>query len=373
MKISLIHDWLRVNAGSEKVVKELLSLYKEDLIECYTLFNTLSIQDKKDILGETKCHTSWLQWMPGIDKLYKNLLPLLPIVISQMKIPPSDLYLSSSHAVAKGAKLSNRDKSSLHICYCHTPMRYAWFLFEDYLLQLSGFKRFMLERLIPFIKKWDMKSAKNVDYFIANSKHIQNQIKMIYSRESTVIYPPVQTDKFKLNPNPRQDFYLALGRFVPYKRLDVIINAFKKMPDKKLVLIGDGYNAKAMRDLLDKCPHIIWLGYQHDDELLLYMQNAKACIFAAKEDFGIMCVEVQSTGTPVLALNYGGYRETVIEGQTGYFFEKQHEESIIEVVQQFERNPIQDHAAIHKHALQFSDVRFRSEIQAFIQAKLDAR
>ena len=367
MKVSLIHDWLRVNAGSEKVVKELITLCKEYNLEVYTLFNTLSLQDQKDILQGIPCHTTWLQCLPGLNRWYKYFLPLYPYFIERLPIPKSDLVISSSHAVAKGAKIP---EGSLHVCYCHTPMRYAWYLYDDYILQLSATKQFLLRLFLPYIKKWDLESARHVDFFIANSKHIQSQIKQIYNRDSVVIYPPVQTQKFKLNNNPRQDFYLAVGRFVNYKRMDIIINTFKKMPNKKLVMIGDGYDAKTMRNLIEGCDNIVWLGYQHDDELLLYMQNAKACLFAAKEDFGIMCVEVQCTGTPVLALDYGGYRETVLEGKTGYFFKDQTEESVLEVVQKFEINPITNHVEIHNHAQQFSDARFRAEMMAFIHEKV---
>ncbi|MBK9300535.1 MAG: glycosyltransferase [Bacteroidetes bacterium] len=245
-------------------------------------------------------------------------------------------------------------------------MRYAWYLNEDYLENFSGFKLWLIRKILPFIRRWDLKSATQVHYFIANSKHIQQQIKAIYQRDAVVIYPPVKTTKFVLNNNPRQAFYLAVGRFVPYKKMDIIINAFKQMPDKKLVLIGDGYDRKNIKKLIYQIPNIIWLGYQHDDELILYMQNAQACIFAAKEDFGIMCVEAQSTGTPVLALNYGGYRETVIDGTTGYFFEEQTAEAIQKVVMKFEQAPLVNHLVISQHAARFSAAHFKQSFQQFV-------
>lgn len=369
MKIALIHDWLRVNAGSEKVVKEIISTFIEEELELYTLFNTLLIQDQKSILQHVKTHISWLQYIPNISNLYTNLLPIMPFVIHHMNIHDADIYISSSHAVAKGF---SKPKGKLHICYCHTPMRYAWYMNEDYLKDIKGIKLYLIQAILPLIRKWDLKSAQQVDYFIANSKHIQHQIKNIYNRESIVIYPPVDTQKFKLNKNPRNDFYLAVGRFVPYKKIDIIIQAFKKIPDKKLVLIGDGYGSEQVKSLLQHTENIVWLGYQHDDELLLYMQNAKACLFAAKEDFGIMCVEVQATGTPVLALNYGGYKETVLEGKTGYFFETQHVDSIINVVNKFEQQPLQDFENISIHAQQFSKERFRKEYKNFIIEKYNS-
>jgi glycosyltransferase involved in cell wall biosynthesis len=248
-------------------------------------------------------------------------------------------------------------------------MRYAWYLNEDYLKDFSGIKLKLIKLILPYIRKWDLKSAENVNFFVANSKHIQHQIKEIYKRESIVIYPPVKTHKFVLNINPRQNFYLAVGRFVPYKKMDLIIKAFKKMPGKKLVLIGDGYDSKKIKPLIENETNIVWLGYQHDDELILYMQNAKACIFAAKEDFGIMCVEVQSTGTPVLALNYGGYKETVVDGVTGYFFEEQSTESIIKAVQKFEQSPLTNHEDISRHAQNFEAEKFATNFHKFVLDK----
>jgi glycosyltransferase involved in cell wall biosynthesis len=242
-------------------------------------------------------------------------------------------------------------------------------MYEDYMSDIKGFKLLLIKLIIPYIKSWDFNSSKNVHYFIANSKHIQTQIKEIYRRDSIVIYPPVQVDKFKLNSNPRKDFYLAVGRFVAYKKMDIIIQAFKLMPNKKLVLIGDGYDTKKIKNIIEGAENIVWLGYQHDDELILYMQNAKACIFAAKEDFGIMCVEAQATGTPILALNYGGYKETVIDRETGYFFETQQVEAIQQVVERFERSPLTNHTAISKHASKFSVERFKIEMQSFVTMK----
>ncbi len=367
MKLAIIHDWLRVNAGSEKVIKEILSVFEQDDIELYTLFSKLPIIDHKEIIGKRKVHVTMLQHMPYIREVYQYFLPVLPFFMQFLKPKEAELYISSSHAVAKGFKSK---KNILHICYCHTPMRYIWFLHQDYLNDFGFLKQQMLKFVIPFIRNWDLKMAGRVNYFIANSIHIQQKIKEIYHREAVVIYPPVQVDKFTLNTSPRDDFYLAVGRFVSYKKIDIVIKAFQQMKNKKLVLIGDGLNSKEISKLMSDAPNIVWLGYQHDDELIMYMQHAKACIFAAKEDFGIMCVEAQSTGTPVLALNYGGYKETVIDGKTGYFFNNQTEDSIIEVVNKFERYPLTAHEEIRENAKRFSVARFQQEMKTFTEEKL---
>ncbi len=363
MKIALMHDWLLVNAGSEKVVKELLTLFEQDEVTVYTLFFKLSPQDRASILGKRSVKTSWLQYFPYVERYFKWLLPILPLFSNQLRPGKADLYFTSSHAVAKGFIGS---KGITHVCYCHTPMRYAWYQHEDYANDLNWLKRNLLRFVIRFIRQWDLKTAQRVDYFIANSEHIRTQIQQIYHRDARVIYPPVQVEKFSLNTKPRNDFYLAVGRLVSYKKMDVVVQAFLQMPQHKLVLIGDGMEVNEIQRLIAGHSNIVYLGYQHDDELILYMQNAKACIFAAKEDFGITCVEAQSTGTPVLAFNYGGYKETVIEGETGYFFDEQNIGAIKAAVAKFEEAPLTDFTGIRENALRFSATRFRDEIKDYL-------
>jgi glycosyltransferase involved in cell wall biosynthesis len=240
-------------------------------------------------------------------------------------------------------------------------------MYDDYAathsMGASSFYKWFVNRL----RKWDVKTSERVHYFIANSKHIQQRIERSYGRPSTVIYPPVRVDKFALNSAPRKDYYLCMGRFVPYKKMDLIAKAFAQMPDKKLVIIGAGWGAKQFKQLLDEHPNIEWLGYQDDSTLIKYVQEAKACIFAAKEDFGILCVEAQACGTPVLTLDYGGYRETVIDGETGYLFPEQTEESIMEAVKKFERSPLTNYQVIRENSLRFSETRFQEEFKAFVE------
>ncbi len=363
MKIAIVHEWFRMNAGSEKVVGALIQDHREDEVEVFALFEKMTEEDRKEVLHGLKPRTSLLQHLPGVYKYYRYLLPLMPLFIRMFRVAGYDLILSSSHAVAKGFR---RDKSIPHICYCHTPMRYAWDLYEDYALGKGWLKSWLYGVVVRRIRRWDYRSAKNVDFFVANSENVRRRIASNYGRDAKVIYPPVRVDRFVLAPVPRKDRYLCVGRFVPYKKVDIIVKAFKGMPDKKLLLVGDGYDATTISGLLQHVPNVTWLGYKNDDELIRLMQQSKACIFAAKEDFGIMCVEAQACGTPVLAYKYGGHLETVIDGETGYLFEEQSAESIQEALCRFEANPLTDHQRIRKNAERFSSARFHAEMNAFI-------
>lgn len=364
MKIAVVHDWFKANGGAEKVAGEILATYHEDDVEVYTLFNKFKEADKEEILKQYKIHVSVLQYVPAIAKIYRFLFPLMPFIIEHFRIKNKDVILSTSHAVAKAIGC---DSNILNICYCHSPMRYAWDMYDDYLADHNIADNWLYAKFIATMRAWDYKTASKVHYFIANSIHIQKRIKNSYGRDAVVIYPPVRVHQFNLYIQPREDYYLCLGRFVPYKKIDLIIKAFQQMPTKKLKLIGDGYATKDFDELIGNYDNIEWLGYQKDAAMIQYMQHAKACIFAAKEDFGIMCVEVQACGTPVIALDYGGYQETVVNGQTGYLFAHQTEDSIIEAIIKFEEHPLTDYQAIRNNALRFSDQRFRDEIKQYVQ------
>jgi glycosyltransferase involved in cell wall biosynthesis len=357
MKLALVHDWLRVNAGSEKVVAEILETYRNDEVTLYTLFNHLEESALRKRLSHKRVKVSPLHYLPGVTRNYRYLLPLMPMLIRSFKLKGYDLIISSSHAVAKGFR---RDKNIPHICYCHTPMRYAWDLYKDYSADSHSLKSFLYRLVVRYIRNWDYRSASNVDFFLANSENVRQRILNNYGREAEVLYPPVCVDDFKLSEAPRENFYLCVGRFVPYKKIDVIIQAFRHLPDQKLVLIGDGYGAKKITKLISDMHNVIWLGYKDDEELVRYMQRAKACIFAAKEDFGIMCVEAQACGTPVLALNEGGYKETVVPDVTGYLFDGQTEGGVLQAIRKFEEHPLTAHSAIRENAERFSATAFRN-------------
>lgn len=363
MKIAFVHDWFKANGGAEKVAGEILAIYSKEEVTIYTLFNKFKPGDKEEILKEYPVKTSFLQYFPFISKVYRYLLPIMPWLMKRFNLKNYDLVISTSHAVAKGI---GSDPSILNICYCHTPMRYVWDMYDDYVAHHAIARSFFYKWFINYIRRWDYRTAQNVHFFIANSEHVKQRIKNSYNRDARVIYPPVRVDKFTLFEGKRKDYYLCLGRFVPYKKIDMIVRAFEQMPDKKLVLIGEGYGSRKFTRILEQCKNITWLGYRNDKEMITYMQEARACIFAAKEDFGIMCVEVQACGTPVLALDYGGYRETVIDGVSGYLFPQQNEASVIEAVNKLEQNPLNNNIAIRQNALRFSDVRFREEFGEYV-------
>lgn len=363
MKIAFVHDWFKANGGAEKVAGDILDIYKDDDVTVYTLFDKFKESDHRQILGDLPVKTSLMQHIPFVSRIYRYMLPFMPWLIERFRLKGYDIIISTSHAVAKGI---GADRKILNICYCHTPMRYAWDMYDDYVAHHAIGKFFLYKWFIHYIRKWDLRTAGNVHYFIANSQHIKKRIRDSYDRDATVIYPPVRTGKFALYDGPRKDYYLCLGRFVPYKKIDMVVRAFQQMPDKKLVLIGEGYGTKQFTDILSQSKNIEWLGYRKDAEMIRYIQQARACIFAAKEDFGIMCVEVQACGTPVLALDYGGYRETVRDGVSGYLFPEQTEQSVIDAVNKLEQNPLTDSQAIRDNSLRFSDTRFKEEFSTFV-------
>lgn len=364
MKVAFVQDWFNANGGAEKVAGEILDIYQEQDITVYALFNKFSPDAQRTILKNRPVRVSLLQYVPFIASIYRYFLPVMPWAMGRFRLRGYDVIISTSHAVAKGFR---SDPTIPNICYCHTPLRPIWDMYDDYAATHSMGSSFLYKMFVNWLRRWDVASAGRVHYFIANSKHIQQRIARSYGRESVVIYPPVRTGKFALNEAARKEYYMCPGRFVPYKKIDMVIRAFQQMPHKRLVLIGEGWGAAGFDELLKGHPNIEWLGYRTDEEVIRYMQEAKACIFAAKEDFGIMCVEAQACGTPVLALDYGGYRETVVDGKTGYLFAEQTEAAVIAAVEKMEQQPLTDHSAIRQHALSFSDERFRTEFSDFVQ------
>jgi glycosyltransferase involved in cell wall biosynthesis len=365
MRVAVVHDWLTVYAGAEKVLEQLLILFPQ--ADIFTIVDFLPKKDRGFLDGRN-ITTSFVQNLPFASKKYRSYIPLMPLAIEQFDLSKYDLVISSSHAVAKGVITG---PGQLHVCVCYTPIRYAWDMQHEYLKESSldkGFFGWIAKYLLHKMRIWDLRTSNGVDDFIAISRFIEQRIWKVYRRESTIIYPPVDVDKFQIGNGEKSDFYLVVSRIVPYKKVALIAEAFAQMPDKKLVIIGDGPDFEKLASL--DCKNIELLGYQPYDVALSYMQRARAFIFAAKEDFGIAPVEAQACGTPVIAYAQGGVLETVIEGETGVFFCEQTKESICDAVRYFEQNEQKfDPQKIRKHSEKFSNDRFYGELKDFFSSK----
>jgi glycosyltransferase involved in cell wall biosynthesis len=360
-KTAIVHEWLVNYAGSERVVESFTNIWQDADVFC--LVDFLNDEQREIILKGRKANTSFIQKLPFAKGKHRNYLPLFPSAIERLDLSGYDIIISSSHAVAKGFK---KRGNQLHITYCHSPMRYAWDQSEHY---LKGYKGFIAKIFINYLRKWDLKSAANVDFFIANSHHIAEKIGRIYKREAAIIYPPVDTDRFGIGKR-KEDYYVAASRMVPYKKLDLVVKAFNQMPDKKLVVIGSGPGKEKLRSIA--ASNIEVIGHLSREALKSFMQKAKAFVFAAEEDFGIIVVEAMACGTPVIALNKGGAKESVINGITGLLFDEQSSESIKNAVIQFEKQKdCFDPAAIKKHSGQFNRNIFEEKIKNFVNEKVE--
>ncbi|MFV0530125.1 MAG: glycosyltransferase [Flavobacteriales bacterium] len=363
MKKALVHDWYYVNGGAEKVIQSFNNIWND--FEHYALVDFLSEKDKNTILGDKKISTSFIQKLPTAKSNHRKFLQLFPYAIEQFNLSEYDLVLSSSASIAKGV-LTNQNQ--LHICYCHSPMRYAWDLYHQYLEEANlkkGMKSLYAKYVLHKIRLWDLATVNRVDLFIANSKYIAKRIKKIYNRESKVIYPPVDINSFSLETK-KEDYYFTASRMVSYKKIELIVKAFNKMPSKKLIVSGDGPEFERIKKITNT--NIELLGFVESEVLINYMKKAKAFVFAAEEDFGIIPVEAQACGTPVIAFGKGGVLETVIDKVTGVFFYKQEEKHIINAIDKFGSLTF-DSEAIRKHTLKFSKERFEKEIKEFVEVK----
>jgi glycosyltransferase involved in cell wall biosynthesis len=362
---AIVHEWFDSYAGSEKCVESFNNLYPD--ADVFALANYLTDAELQQVLRGKKPNTSFIQNLPYSKKIFRSLLPLFPYAIEQFDLSAYDIIISSTHAVAKGV-LNNSNQ--LHIAYCHTPMRYAWDLYFQYMKEAKlekGIKAFLVKRFLHNIRIWDVISANRVDYFIANSKYVAQRINKVYRRDAEVIYPPVDVDKFPLCEK-KENYYLTASRLVSYKKVDVIVKAFSKMRDKKLIVIGNGPEMNNLKRMAS--PNIELLGYQSGTVLVEMMQKAKAFIFAANEDFGITVVEALSCGTPVIALGYGGTAETIIHKVNGIRFNEQNEKSLQEAIIEFEKNiDTFNPQNISESATKFSRNRFEKEISDYVNTK----
>lgn len=366
MKIAIVHDWLTVDGGAEKVLEQMLQVFPD--ADIYSLVDFLN-DEQRWCIHNKPVTTSFIQRLPGARKHYRHYLPLMPLAIEQLDLSAYDVVLSSSFAVAKGV-ITGPDQ--VHVSYVHSPIRYAWDLQNQYLAEsglAKGFKSMLARALLHYIRLWDARTGPGVDAYVANSHFIGRRIRKVYRRDYEVIYPPVDTSAFTLHEQ-KEDFYLTASRMVPYKKIPLIVEAFSKMPDKKLVVIGAGPELEKAKAAAG--PNVQVMGYQSFAVLKDHMQRAKGFVFAAEEDFGITPVEAQACGTPVIAFGKGGALETVkgldSDSPTGVLFEQQTVASICNAIERFEQiagkiTPL----ACRENALRFRPEIFRQRLKEFVE------
>ncbi len=368
MKYALVHEWLtpKATGGSELVVKEILKYIPADV---YALIDFESSNPQSYLYGRSIGHT-FLQNFPGAKNGVQKYLPFLPLAIEQLDLRDYDIILSSSHAVAKGILTSPQQ---MHLCYCHTPMRYIWDLTFDYLHSSRlgrGIPGVLTRYLLHQLRQWDVVSANRVDYFMANSHHTARRIWRCYRRPAKVIYPPVEIDRFPFQAQ-KEDFYLVVSRLVSYKRVSLIVKAFNQL-GRNLIIIGSGPELKQLQQIAQ--PNVRLMGYQSDAVVEKYMSRAKAFVYAAVEDFGIALVEAQACGTPVIAYGAGGALETIQdwrqspETATGLLFDSPTETGLIEAVKIFEAESKKFQPELARsHAANFAPKIFESRYLAFLE------
>jgi glycosyltransferase involved in cell wall biosynthesis len=369
VKVAVVHDWLDTWRGGESVLAQILRLYPD--ADLFALVDFLSPADRGAIDGR-RARTSYLQRVPFAKTGFRLLLPLFPRAIESLDVAAYDLVISSSHAVAKGVRTHRRQ---LHICYCYTPMRYAWDLREQYLSQTGldrGLRSLAANAVLARLRRWDRASSERVDHFVAISAHIAARIRCCYGRDATVIYPPV-TVKHRDNTPKRESLYLTVSQLVPYKRVDLLIDAFRRMPDRELVVVGDG---PLRRKLQARAPaNVRLLGRVTDAERDGWLARARAFVFAAEEDFGIAPLEAQAFGTPVIAYAGGAASETIpgldAPAPVGVLFREQSAAAIVNAVREFERNEARIRPdACRVNARRFGVERFRVEFADFVARRV---
>lgn len=360
--IVIAHHWLVSQRGGENVLVEIVNEYPD--AEIITLVVTRNLKNLHPVFRNKKIKSSLLSLVPYAEKIYKHFLPIYPILIGLLKVnKKSRLLLSSDASMIKGIRKSRNTK---HICYCHSPPRYIWDLSDEYMSSFNFFIRFVFRLIIPLLRKFDLKSAKNVDYFIANSAFVQERIRRIYNRDSMLIYPPVTLADFQLSQKS-ENFYLIVSALVPYKRIDIAVDAFSKL-GRKLIIIGNGSEINVLKEKATS--NIIFLRNQPKEVLIDHYQRCKAFIFPGIEDFGITPLEAQACGKPVVAFRGGGALETVWDGRTGVFFDSQTSQSLIEAIQHLDSLKINPHEC-RENAKRFSPENFREQLKVFIESKIN--
>lgn len=357
MKVAIVHYWLVTMRGGEKVVEELCRMFPD--AEIFTL--VCDRQKLSPLLQSKTIHTSFLQRIPTAQRNYTKMLPLMPFALEQFDLQSFDLVISSESGPAKGV-VTRPD--ALHVCYCHSPMRYVWDHFHVYQGDLGSVGRFMMNLFAPPLRVWDVTTSARVDAFAANSAHVARRIRKFYRRDSTVVHPPVAVEDFDWQ-QPREDFYLCAGQVVRYKRVDLAVEAFTRS-GRRLVVIGEGPQRERLQRIAGS--NVTFLGYQSFQVLRDHMQRCRALIFPGEEDFGILPVEAMAAGAPVIAYDSGGARETVVPA-SGLRFATQTVDALNEAVERFEALPEPfDPQMIRAHAETFSAATFRRRMQTLIES-----
>jgi glycosyltransferase involved in cell wall biosynthesis len=377
VKVALVHDWLTGMRGGERVLEAVCPLFPE--ADLYTLFHLPG--RVSPAIERMRIRTSWLQRLPGLAREHRYYLPLFPAAVRGFDLRGYDLILSLSHCVAKAAR---RPSGAVHVCYILSPMRYAWDQFEAYMAgrRASWLVRWAAARAAEGLRRWDAATAGRVDRYVAISRHVARRVERYYARVADVIYPPVDLDRFRLGTGPG-DYYLVVSALVPYKRVDLAVEAFSRL-GLPLRVVGDGPEARRLRALAG--PSVAFLGWLPDPQVAEVLRDCRALVFPGEEDFGLAPLEAQACGRPVIAFGRGGVTETVVpleqagvggelgKGSTGLFFSEQSVDALIEAVGRFEAAADQfDPAAIRAHVLPFNRERFQRELKAYLEACLPSR
>lgn len=364
MRLAIITDWLPVYSGAEHVIHKFCQMWPEAPV-----FTTVVNPKKIGPLAQYNIKPSKLQWLYTIVKKHQLLIMLMPKAMEQLDMRGFDVLISSSHAVGKGIIPTS---TAVHICYCHTPMRYAWEMEEDYLKDygIPFFMRPFAKRAIAKLRRWDLTTAKRVDFFIANSRETATRIKRIYGRESEVLLPPVDDHYFKqpmVQNTQERTYYLAIGRLIPYKKFDLLIQVVNKL-QLPLVIAGTGQDEGKLKKMAG--PTVRFAGFVPDTDLPNLYANAKALLMPQLEDAGITPLEAQACGTPVIAYGKGGALDTIVDGTTGVFFTEQTEASLCAAIEHF--NTVHfDVAIIREHAQQFSASEFKRKLQVIVEREVE--
>ena len=370
IRVAVVHDFLYTIGGAERVIEQIINAFPH--CDLFALFDFLP-ENQRDFLKNKHVTTSFIQNLPFARSKHRGYLGLMPLAIEQLDVSNYDLVISSSYLAAKGVITG---PEQLHVCYCHSPVRYAWDLQHQYLAQAKlgfGIRGMIARTILHYIRMWDLRSALGVDHFIANSGFVANRIDKMYRRKATIIHPPVDTEQFQCC-EAKEDFYIVAGRMVPYKRTDLIVRAFSQTPNRRLVVIGDGPDMGKVRAIAG--PNVEFLGFQDNANLADYIRRAKALIFAAEEDFGIVPVEAMACGTPVIAFGKGGVTESVVNGKHGVFYDSQTEESLLEALDIFESQADFGKfvpSELRRRSMEFSSTRFIFELTTSVEKWLQEK